>query len=373
MPKKLDPKVAEKVMLKAGLKPLEPYRKSTLAWKCMCLKCRSVVNAKYSNVSAGKNPCKACAYNQRKSGNKISNKDARIFMIQNGLRPLEPYVNNRTKWKSKCMTCGNIVFPQFGSIRSGRGGCKNCGKIKSGLPRRLDSKKALLIIQKAGMKPLEPYVNTRHKWKSKCLVCKKITYPQLTNIVSGHKACAYCSGKKVHENDAIKVMLKVNLKPLTKYKNNRTPWKSRCLKCKKIVYPIYNSITTGQGGCIYCAPYGINMNAPSYLYLITNKELNAHKVGIGNYKKVNDRLTKFKNSGWRVHKVWNFLTGEQALSNEKAIFRVIRKDLKLPIHLSKEQMPKTEGQSETINADSITLLELEKIIKKVIKGYRNNP
>jgi hypothetical protein len=114
------------------------------------------------------------------------------------------------------------------------------------------------------------------------------------------------------------------------------------------------------------------MNAPSYLYLITNKELNAHKVGIGNYKKVNDRLTKFKNSGWRVHKVWNFLTGEQALSNEKAIFRVIRKDLKLPIHLSKEQMPKTEGQSETINADSITLLELEKIIKKVIKKSKVN-
>jgi hypothetical protein len=32
-------------------------------------------------------------------------------------------------------------------------------------------------------------------------------------------------------------------------------------------------------------------------------------------------------------------------------------------------MPKTEGQTETISADSITLLELEKIIKKVIKKY----
>jgi hypothetical protein len=36
-------------------------------------------------------------------------------------------------------------------------------------------------------------------------------------------------------------------------------------------------------------------------------------------------------------------------------------------------MRKTEGHTETVNADSITLLELEKIIKKVVKGYRNNP
>jgi hypothetical protein len=42
--------------------------------------------------------------------------------------------------------------------------------------------------------------------------------------------------------------------------------------------------------------------------------------------------------------------------------------MKLPIYLSKEQMPVTGGHSETIDADSITILELEKIIKKVIKG-----
>ena len=55
---------------------------------------------------------------------------------------------------------------------------------------------------------------------------------------------------------------------------------------------------------------------------------------------------------------------------ESAVFKVIRKDLGLPIHLSKEQMLKTEGHTETVNADSITLLQLEKIINKVIKGHR---
>jgi len=43
--------------------------------------------------------------------------------------------------------------------------------------------------------------------------------------------------------------------------------------------------------------------------------------------------------------------------------------MKLPIFLTKKQI-RNEGYSETINSDSITLLELEKIIKKVIKGYK---
>jgi hypothetical protein len=36
-------------------------------------------------------------------------------------------------------------------------------------------------------------------------------------------------------------------------------------------------------------------------------------------------------------------------------------------------MKSTGGHAETVGADSISLLELEKIVKKVIKGYRNNP
>ena len=51
------------------------------------------------------------------------------------------------------------------------------------------------------------------------------------------------------------------------------------------------------------------------------------------------------------------------------MFKVIRHELKFPKFLKKEQMDKRlRGETETINADSITLLELEKIIKKVIKN-----
>ena len=165
-------------------------------------------------------------------------------------------------------------------------------------------------------------------------------------------------------------MLRSGLRPLEPYKSALNKWKCEHIKCGNIVYPKYNQIYSGQGGCITCAPFGINMENPSYLYLITNSALNAHKVGIGNHKKNSDRLGRFIKIGWEAHKVWQTKTGAEALEIEKVVFKILRKDMKLPIYLSKEDMPKTEGHSETVDADSISLLQLEKIINKVIKGMK---
>jgi hypothetical protein len=117
-----------------------------------------------------------------------------------------------------------------------------------------------------------------------------------------------------------------------------------------------------------CAQFGINTKVPSYLYLVTNENLGAHKIGIGNHKNSADRLTSFLNQGWLTYRVWEFSSGREALKIEKSTLKIIRKELKIPSFLSKKQMPKTYGHTETVNADSITLLELEKIIKKVIKN-----
>jgi hypothetical protein len=113
----------------------------------------------------------------------------------------------------------------------------------------------------------------------------------------------------------------------------------------------------------------MDLNAPSYIYLITNTDLNAHKVGIANIKekKHQDRLHKFRLKGWEVKKVWNMETGYMALGIESKVFRIIRTDLGLPIYLSKEEMPETGGETETVGADAVTLLELEKMIDSVIK------
>jgi hypothetical protein len=83
-----------------------------------------------------------------------------------------------------------------------------------------------------------------------------------------------------------------------------------------------------------------------------------------------DRLGRFNSKGWETHKVWNFKTGREAIDIESLIFKFIRNELKLPIYLSYDQMKSTGGHAETVGADSISLIELEKIIKKVIKSSK---
>jgi hypothetical protein len=197
--------------------------------------------------------------------------------------------------------------------------------------------------------------------------------------VAYHKTgCRFSNNKKKEiknkNKNAYKIVEKSGLKPLVPYVSVNTAWKCRCLLCDRIVSTSLGSLKKG-GGCKYCAKYGFNLNVPSYIYLITHKELQSHKIGIGNKKNnYTDRLRRFNRRGWETYKVWHFQGGLKVVKIEKLIFNVIKNKMKLPIHLSIEQTGKRlGGWSETINADTITLLELEKIINKVIKGYRNNP
>jgi hypothetical protein len=362
--RKLDHKEAAKVMSQAGLKPLLPYTNVRTKWKCRCLKCQTIVYPTFNQIRSGSGGCGKCARNipDLKSIMKI--------MKKAGFKPLEPYRSALTKWKCKCTKCKSVVYPKYNTIQQNKGGCKTCGNEKASITSRLPEQLAVDRMLKAKLKPIAPYKNNLTKWKSICLKCNRTVFPILSDISAGHTGCGYCSGNLVDVKEALNLMRKSKLKPLEPYKSSKAKWKCKCLKCGETVSPKYEDILQGQGGCRYCSVKGINMNVPSYLYLITNKELNSHKVGMGNHKKRNDRLASFLKNGWKTHKVWQTNTGAEAIDIEAEVFRIIRNDLKLPIHLSKEQMPKTEGQTETMNADSITLLDLEKIIKRVIKGLK---
>jgi hypothetical protein len=239
------------------------------------------------------------------------------------------------------------------------------------LLKRITQENAIFEMNKGGFEPITVYEGTHTKWKSKCATCKKISFPTLSNVTNGSR-CVYCTNHRVDEEDAVKVMLGANLLPLEPYKDSKTKWKCKCLRCGEIVKPKYNTVQIGGGGCSNCAPMGMNLTAPSYLYLITNDKLSAHKVGIGNVqdRKSRDRLFGFGKKGWNTHRVWNFDSGFEAMSVETEVLKVLRKVMELPIYLSKKEMPHTGGHSETVGADSITLLQLEKIVNGAIKKLK---
>lgn len=363
MSKKLDPDIAEKVMLNAGLKPLEPYKSSSSKWKCECLTCSRTVFPSYSNVKNGSG-CLFC------KGGKTDPEEAVKRMHEAGLEPLEPFISGRKKWRARCVRCGSIVNPALHDLRRGSEGCKKCGMDKLSTMLKYSQEEAIEIMQKANFQPLEPYRRSNLPFKSECLICHSVVSPYLSSILEGG-GCKVCAGKKfgnatkLNEEVAVQRMLKAGLQPLVPYSRADVGWKSKCLKCGAIIYPHLTSISKG-GGCRYCAKAGLQMLKPSYLYLITHTEHNAHKIGIGNQRKRRDRVKKFMNKGWSVFRVWEFATGEEVLKIEREVFNVIRKEKNIPIFLSSEQMPVTGGETETMDADLISLKELERIIERVI-------
>lgn len=350
------------IMLNADLKPLVPYVNSSTRWTCECLKCGKTVHPRLISIRQGRGGCEYCG------GSAKDPIDAVEVMRKAGLEPLEPYKSAMVKWKCRHLICGKVVYPRYSDVNSGHNGCRSCAQMKAISWKRLNPEVAEMKMLENGFQPLEPFKGTSANWKSLCLKCNKVSSPRYSDASRGH-GCIYCGGNKVDEEDAIALMLSVNLRPLAPYKSALSRWECACLKCGKTVYPKYASIQSGQLGCRYCATKGINMNNPSYIYLITNTLLNAHKVGMGNHKKRNDRLGRFLKDGWETYRVWETQTGGDAIDIEKEVFRVLRQEMNIPVFLSKEDMPRTEGHTETVEADRISLPQLEKIVNKAYKAH----
>jgi hypothetical protein len=429
MPKKLDPKVAEKVMIKQGWKPLEPYKSALAKWKCKCIKCGNLGTPQFSNVQNGSG-CTVCKNAEKINSRTLSHVDAAKIMAQAGMKPLVLYKGIKTKWKCKCLVCKKITYPTLGNviqgheacayctgrkvdpkdaikvmkkaklsplepfrgadkpwkceclqcgrttspayswIKRGQGGCRPCGVKKGGIKNTLLDIDAKEVMLKANLKPLEKYKKADQPWKCRCLVCKKIVYPSFSNVNSGNNGCLYCIGKKVDAKDAIALMRKNGFEPLESYVDSKKKWKSRHIKCGNIVYPQYNTIQNRQTGCSACANYGIDYTKPAYLYIVQHHEFQSIKVGISNNHATPNRIRTHQINGWIHYKSFNFESGQIAEDLENTILRWIRIEKNLGIHLTKKLMG--AGYTETVDAMEITVIEIEREIKKVIKQSKVN-
>ena len=170
----------------------------------------------------------------------------------------------------------------------------------------------------------------------------------------GNTGCSFCAGtKRITATQAIRFFKSRGFKPIEPFKNARTPMKSILLVCGREVLPTWGSLRV-SGGCKYCSVSLVNLIAPAYLYLITNKELNAHKVGISGHGATVNRLERHKRLGWASYAVLDLDTGEEAYAIEERILEWLRFDLQLPKYLSPELMPQG-GHTETVDASEIDL------------------
>jgi len=334
--------LAVKVMMKAKLKPLVPYPGSKRNWKCECLKCKKIVYPNYGDIKQGDGGCKYCG------GHFVEPEAAIALMLAANIKPLEPYKDSGTRWKSQCLVCKKNISPTYNTVQQRGSACKYCAK------KFMDPEDAIAIMIQAKLEPLVPYPGSQLAWRCKCLRCNREVQPALTSIQSGGKGCVYCGGKKVDPDEAFRLMLSAALTPLETYQRADKPWRCTCNKCKKLVTPTYSSIRLGQGGCRYCANKGLDYNEPAYLYLMTHQNLGAHKVGIANGKTRVNRIKEHQKYEWVFFKSIDFETGDDAFQIEQQVLAWLRQKKGLGIFLSKEQLPQG-GYSETVDASEIDL------------------
>ena len=140
------------------------------------------------------------------------------------------------------------------------------------MPVKTDSKKAIAIMNRAGLKPLEIYNGNIKPWKSKHLKCGRIVYPTLNSIKRGQGPCKYCAGKAVYPPDAVKLFLSKGLKPVEPYPgDNKKPWRSIHIACGNKVSPKYAIVARGESmGCHHCSDQFVDPDEAYQFYLSKN-------------------------------------------------------------------------------------------------------
>lgn len=242
----VDPKKAEQVMRASGLEPLEPYVSSKHPWRCKCSTCGEVVTPRYNSVLVQGSGCKFCGKDRGSEKRRVPEREAIELMRAAGYEPIEPYVNSQTHWKSTHLVCGREVAPTYGQIRGGNGGCKHCAGLY------VDPDEAVLVMRAAGYEPLEPYVNSGHQWKCRCLTCGKETTPSYGEARTGSR-CKYCARKATTPEEAIQLMRRGGFEPLEPYPGTANPWMCRHNECGEIVSPRYAHVQQGRRACQKCS------------------------------------------------------------------------------------------------------------------------
>ena len=349
-------KDAIRLMGEVGLEPLEVFKSSASPWECRCKSCGKISKRTLHNVKSTGKGCPHCSF----ARTRVPQDEMNLIARELGFEPLEPYETQTKLWKLKCTQCGleTSRFPaslkfRKRSSKTGLSGCLGC------VTRRkvTDSDQgatAAKVMELAGFEVLEPYVSAKHPWKVRCKKCKMEMTKQFTHVKSEQKGCKYCSGNYLNQEQIYRIMLDAQLEPLEPYINAQKPWKCKCLKCGRTVNPRFGGISAGIGGCKFCGPHGLDLNQPAFVYLITNEELNAHKIGVSGLDIQTDRLKAHTKYGWKLYKRLNVKTGETAYLIEQDVLIWIRKEVGLSIYVLREQMPQG-GFTETFDASEIDL------------------
>jgi len=364
-------------MRAAGAEPLERYSGADTPWRCVCLTCGTVGYPRLSGMGR-QGPCKPCGRKRANAKMRLNAAQSIQVMRDAGLEPLEDYPGSRA-WRCRCLKCDREVTPTYGSIRSGSG-CHYCASKARGVAQRgrpissrgkldYDPNTVVLLMRNAGMEPLEDCPGRHAPWRCRCLVCGTIGLPRLNGIQAGQGGCVPCGKRKadaaartrrLNDDSTAAEMTAAGLNPLVPYPGSDKPWRCRCVNCDREVTARLTGVRTGKG-CRYCATHGIDLTAPTMVYVVSHPQWGAVKVGIGACTGYNSRLLQHERAGWVLAHSRAYPTGAGALDVEQAVLARLRAK-KLAPYLAAKTMP--NGWTETCDATRVTTDTLWAIVNE---------
>lgn len=415
------PRQAAARLVKLGLEPLEPYPGHTKTpWRCRCKKCGAVIIKSLNYVEFG-SPCSTCIGQERfKTFSTAAIKELR----EAGFTPLAPFPGNEVGWQSRCITCGETSLPIINSLRYQNTGCRFCAQKKRMEATNAQTlSEAIQLLTKALYVPVGSYQGFRKPWKAKCLKCGKTSSPTPRDIKQKGTTCRHCaknapwtsryansvarraSRKFLEEfkgvaapilmeclrcgniakarpgslkdskgycqrckptalwtsEKAVLILRAANMEPLEPYKSATTKWRAKCNVCGTEGTPQVSNITSGQGGCKVCGNFGFDVNKPTTLYVLYNRNRGVVKVGITNTGST--RLRTLASVGFVPGKLYEFSEGSEPLEIETNLLRHIKKDLGLKQALSKADMKGAGGATETFWSDELSPQRIHSLIK----------
>jgi len=100
---------------------------------------------------------------------------------------------------------------------------------------------------------------------------------------------------------------------------------------------------------------------------MTNQKYGAHKLGIGNTKRIKGtRIHQHKKQGWELIHQMDFDVTDEAFQIEQNVLNWLRNEKGLAIFLSELEMPQG-GYTETVNASEIELTTIWAKVKELSK------
>lgn len=183
-------------MRDAGLEPIEPYPGAHKPWICICNSCNARVSPTYSSIKNGQSGCRKCSLMKASRLRRLSHEDASVLMVENGFEPLERYPGNQKRWLCKCLKCGNAVYVRRNSVIRNGSGCQVCWSQRRGKSRLIKEDEAVAIMRASGLEPQEPYVRSGAPWRCIHLACGTEVFPSYNSIQQGGGGCKQCGHLK---------------------------------------------------------------------------------------------------------------------------------------------------------------------------------